>query len=198
MPSQALVPTVIHLSSFSLTSSPHKQNTSVLLQWLHSWSLLGEMVGAWGVFGELWPDYFMHHEFTLGLLGLIAPLRGEERGWVGVLSSPSSHRCIITVRLLYLAAADAWRRLSSAGPGWCRLECDLCVYACVYGWRQQHKHQLQDLMLHSGPVGNSTTTLLTVQISSHVVNMTCKCRVGNLTSAHYTKQEDIFTTKSNG
>lgn len=131
MPSQALVPTVIHLSSFSLTSSPHKQNTSVLLQWLHSWSLLGEMVGAWGVFGELWPDYFMHHEFTLGLLGLIAPLRGEERGWVGVLSSPSSHRCIITVRLLYLAAADAWRRLSSAGPGWCRLECDLCVYACV-------------------------------------------------------------------
>lgn len=31
-----------------------------------------------GVFGGLWPDFSMHHEFTLSLLGLIVPLRGGE------------------------------------------------------------------------------------------------------------------------
>lgn len=33
-----------------------------------------------GGLGGLWPDSSMHHEFTLSLLGLIAPLRGGGGG----------------------------------------------------------------------------------------------------------------------
>lgn len=90
--------------------------------------------------GGLWPDSSMHHQFTLSLLQLIAPLRsmgwGGVGGWGGsFLSSPNSNHCIIKVGLLYLAAAavNAWRQWSNAGPGWwseCRVGCNLCV--CVF------------------------------------------------------------------
>lgn len=142
--------------------------------------------GAWRSLARLLHASWIHSQFIRCNCTI-------ERRREGVLSSPNSLRCIIKVGLLYLAAADAWRQWSSAGSGWwseCRVGCNFCVF--VHDWRRQHKHQPQDLMLHSGPVGKTVDMSIlkkALLISFQVVNTTWKFTVtGNLSNSPIHRQ----------